>query len=53
MNIINDIIDISKIESNQLKLELKEVKIIPILNEIVEIQKNTKLMLNDVMKKTN
>ena len=41
MNIINDIIDISKIESNQLKLELKEVKIIPILNEIVEIQKNT------------
>ena len=41
MTIINDIIDISKIESNQLKLEIREINIIQILKDIVEIQKNT------------
>lgn len=41
MAIINDIIDISKIESNQLKLEIKEINIISVLKDIVEIQKNS------------
>ncbi len=41
MNIINDIIDISKIESNQLKVDLKKVDITNTLIEIVEIQKTT------------
>ncbi|MDP3312399.1 tetratricopeptide repeat-containing sensor histidine kinase [Lutibacter sp.] len=47
MNIINDIIDISKIESNQLKIDLKEIDITNTLKDIVEIQKKTnQLLLN-------
>ena len=41
MNIVNDIIDISKIEANQLKIEVQEVNITSTLNEIIEIQKET------------
>tara|TARA_R110001583_G_scaffold160872_1_gene312783 strand:- start:58672 stop:60726 length:2055 start_codon:yes stop_codon:yes gene_type:complete len=41
MTIINDIIDISKIESNQLKVDLDTVNVNSILKEIDEIQKRT------------
>ena len=41
MTIINDIIDISKIESNQLKLDIKNVNVIETLKEIIEIQKKS------------
>lgn len=41
MAIINDIIDISKIESNQLKIESKKFNFELTLSEIVEIQKET------------
>jgi signal transduction histidine kinase/tetratricopeptide (TPR) repeat protein len=41
MAIINDIIDISKIESNQLKIESKKFNFESSLKEILEIQKET------------
>ena len=41
MAIINDIIDISKIESNQLKTDITTFNVKSILSEIVEIQKET------------
>ena len=48
--IINDIIDISKIESNQLKIGISNVNVDKTLKEIVEIQKetNTFLVKNNV-----
>ena len=48
--IINDIIDISKIESNQLKIGISNVNVNKTLEEIVEIQKqtNTFLVKNNV-----
>jgi len=45
MTIINDIIDISKIESNQLKVDLEEVNVVKTLQEIIEIQKETNTLL--------
>ena len=45
MAIINDIIDISKIESNQLKVEFKKINVVAILKEIVEIQKKSNIQL--------
>ncbi|UMB59644.1 tetratricopeptide repeat-containing sensor histidine kinase [Lutibacter sp. A80] len=41
MSIINDIIDISKIESNQLKIESKKFNFELVLSEIIEIHKET------------
>ena len=48
--IINDIIDISKIESNQLKVGSENVNIHKTLKEIVEIQKKTNVLIvtNDI-----
>ena len=43
MTIINDIIDISKIESNQLKVDVQEVNVKSTLKEIIEIQKNSNI----------
>ena len=43
--IINDIIDISKIESNQLKFEINKFDIKSTLLEIIEIQKKTNKLL--------
>ena len=50
MVIINDIVDISKIESNQIRVDLQEIKLNSVLTEIVEIQKksNRELMKKDV-----
>ncbi|SNR54156.1 tetratricopeptide repeat-containing sensor histidine kinase [Lutibacter flavus] len=48
MTIINDIIDISKIESNQLKVDVQEVNVKSTLKEIIEIQKNSNI---DLIKK--
>lgn len=45
MAIINDIIDISKIESDQMKIDIKDVNITNTLTEIVEIQKETNELL--------
>lgn len=47
MAIINDIIDISKIESNQMKIDIQEVSITNTLTEIIEIQKETNELLID------
>ncbi|MBT8318189.1 MAG: tetratricopeptide repeat-containing sensor histidine kinase [Lutibacter sp.] len=47
MAIINDIIDISKIESNQIKVDLENVNVSKALNDIIEIQKET----NDLLAK--
>ena len=46
MIIINDIIDISKIESNQLKIDIEQVNVIKTLQEIVEVQKETNTLLS-------
>jgi len=47
MKIINDIMDLSKIESDQLPLELNEVNINQTLTEIIEIHKESnQLLLN-------
>jgi len=45
MTIINDIIDISKIESNQLKVDINEVNIIHAIKDIIEIQKKSSQLL--------
>jgi len=45
MTIINDIIDISKIESNQLKVDINEVNIIHAIKDIIEIQKKSNQLL--------
>jgi len=45
MAIINDIMDISKIESDQLQLELNEVNINKTLTEIVEIHRESSQLL--------
>jgi len=45
MAIINDIMDISKIESDQLQLELNEVNINQSLTEIIEIHKESNQLL--------
>tara|TARA_R110001583_G_scaffold160872_1_gene312784 strand:- start:60870 stop:62900 length:2031 start_codon:yes stop_codon:yes gene_type:complete len=49
MAIINDIIDISKIESNQLKIDIQETNITSSLKEIIEVQKET----NNLLEKNN
>ena len=36
LNLIEDIIDVSKIESNQLTLRLKEVDVVPLINKTVQ-----------------
>ena len=46
MTIINDIIDISKIESNQLKVDIENVNVVKTLKEIIEIQKETNTLLS-------
>ncbi|WP_291798612.1 tetratricopeptide repeat-containing sensor histidine kinase [Lutibacter sp.] len=46
MTIINDIIDISKIESNQLKVDIENVNVVKTLKEIIEIQKETNTILS-------
>ena len=55
MSIINDIIDVSKIESKQLKVDIKEFKLIELLSEIVEEQKilNTKIKDGEIELKLN
>ena len=45
MTIINDIIDISKIESNQLKIDISKINVVKTLQEIIEIQKETNTLL--------
>ncbi|WP_111707326.1 tetratricopeptide repeat protein [Lutibacter citreus] len=45
LTIINDIIDISKIESNQLKIDNNKFNIEDSLKEIIEIQKKTNIQL--------
>jgi signal transduction histidine kinase len=49
LTIIDDIIDISKIESNQLRVDLEKINISNTLNDIIEIQKET----NDLLTKNN
>lgn len=46
MTIINDIIDISKIESNQLKIDIEDINVAKTLQELVEIQKETNNLLS-------
>ena len=46
MTIINDIIDISKIESNQLKVDIENINVVKTLKEIIEIQKETNTILS-------
>lgn len=45
LRIINDIIDISKIESNQLKTEKVQVKVLDLINETIEQQKQSKYFI--------
>ena len=45
MTIINDIIDISRIESKQLKVDLENVDVSNILKDIIEVQKETNNLL--------
>ncbi|SDW19494.1 Signal transduction histidine kinase [Lutibacter oricola] len=45
MAIINDIVDISKIESNQLKTDITEFNVKSALSGIIEIQKNSNKLL--------
>jgi signal transduction histidine kinase len=45
MAIINDIMDLSKIDPDQLQLELNEVNINKVLTEIIEIHKESNQLL--------
>jgi len=49
MNIVNDIIDISKIEANQLKIDLNKINVIDTLKGIIDIQNKS----NDQLKIKN
>lgn len=36
LNLIEDIVDVSKIESNQLEIKLKDVDVVPLINQMVQ-----------------
>lgn len=53
LSLIEDIIDLSKIESNQLTIKLEEVDVVPLINQLVHTFHKVILLEKDVLVFTN